>query len=321
MHPTTINLKGKKFNQYPSKLIWIQLAGFDEEQITRLNFKDGEVKKGIFEGFTCIGMHWEYNSHLLNPPSEQIFKTLVTGKSNINGSCQDSAQVPFWSFYPESENVKTIVIEKSPPSNGSILNINSCLEANPFWKPNYLIRLDTLGFDKKTATAFSVLEKGKLKNKGFYYDSSCKESECSNNLLTTFSYIADEIIQYEKRYTLIIRDYSAENFLKDKSFNKWADWLNQWNQLIAYIQNSLYSEDTLILVTGVAPIPLNIPGEGQAIKNWLQKNSGTTLRPRSSLGKTWAMGARAENFCGLYKTDEILSRIFWQNQNKTILGL
>ena len=133
--------------------------------------------------------------------------------------------------------------------------------------------------------------------------------------------MVDEVLRYEKRYAFVIKDFSAEKYLKDKNYVKWNEWITQWNQVIAYLQNSVYSEETLILVTGVAPIPLSIPKAGQDLKTWLIKSTGASTLPRSSLGKTWAMGARAENFCGLYKTEDIVSRIFWQNNNKSILGL
>lgn len=321
MHQPSINLKEKKFNQYPAKVIWIQLAGFDEEQIAYLSLMEGEVKKGTFDAFTCIGMDWEFNANTLAPPSGQVMRSLLTGKSNINGSCDDSYQAPFWSYYPDSEDVRSVILEKSPFKGASVLDISSCPSANPSWRPNYVIRLDTVGLDKTKAMAFSVLQRGKLRNDGIYYDSSCNGDDCHNNLLTSISYVVDEVLRYQKRYVFVVKDFSAEKFLNEKNYVKWKEWLVQWNQVLAYLQNSLFSEETLILVTGVKPIPLQIPKEGQDIKNWLVKSTGATTLPRSIFGKTWAMGARSENFCGLYKAEDLVPRIFWQNNNKSLLGI
>lgn len=321
MHSSSINLKKKSFNQYPSKIIWIQLAGFDEEQIAQASLIEGEVKKSTFDAFTCIGMHWEFNSHQLNPPSDHIARTLVTGKSNIKGNCDDATYMPFWSYFTESDTAKSVIMEKLPPKGGSILDIASCLNAKPAWNSNFLIRLDTEGFNKSEANGYSVLQRGKIKNKGLYYDSSCNGDKCFNNLLTSVSYVVDELIRYEKKFSFVIRDFSAEKFLKEKKYTQWAQWIAEWNQVIAYIQNSLASEETLILVTGIAPIPIQIPSAGEDLKKWIKTNVGANTRPRSLFGKTWAMGARAENFCGLYKVEDLVPRIFWQNQDKSILGM
>jgi len=75
-----------------------------------------------------------------------------------------------------------------------------------------------------------------------------------------------------------------------------------------------------MLVTGVSPVPLQYPPAGAELKKWLTQNTGIQLRQRSYLGKTWAFGARSENFCGLYKSNDYLQRIFWQNNDKSILG-
>ena len=319
MRVSSINLRPKKFNQYPSKIVWIQLAGFDEEQIFHLNLKEADVKKSTFDAFTCVGMHWEYNSYTLSPGSHQVMRSLLTGKSNINGTCDDFYHVPFWGYF-SPEKIQSVVVEKLPEPGTSLLQSLDCKGAHPRWKPNYFIRLDGQNIDEAKMKPFSVLERGKLKVPGQYYDSSCNGDTCYNDLLTTMSYVVDEVLRYEKNFTFIFRDFSAEKFLKQKDFSKWSKWLNEWNQVIAYLQNSLSTEETLILITGVAPIPMQFPQAGSDLRKWVTQNTGLQLRQRSYLGKTWAMGARSENFCGMYKTDDFLTRIFWHNTDKTFLG-
>lgn len=319
MQVSFVNLKAKKFNQYPSKIVWVQLAGFDEEQLLHLNLKDGDIKKSPFDAFTCIGMHWEYNSYSLLPSSHLVMRSLLTGKSNINGTCDDFYHTPLWG-YIAPEKTQSVIVEKLPEQEASLLQSMNCKEAHARWKTNYYIRLDNQNVDKNIMKPFSVLERGKLKVPGQYYDSSCSEDVCHNDLLTTMSFVIDEVLRYEKNFTFVFRDFSAEKFLKKKDFNNWSKWLKEWNQVIAYLQNSLSTDDTLILVTGVAPIPMQFPAAGIDLKKWVTQNSGVQLRPRSYLGKTWAMGARSENFCGMYKTDDFLSRIFWQNSDKTFFG-
>ncbi len=319
MQLPSINLKSKKFNQYPSKIVWIQLAGFDEEQLFHVNLKEGDVKKYPIDAFTCVGMHWEFNSNTLSPDSHLVMRSLLTGKSNINGTCDDFYHAPLWS-YIASEGMRSVVVEKSATSSESLLRSSECKEAHKSWEPSFFIQLDGNNGNQNMAKPFSILERGKLKNPGKYYDSSCTGSECYNDLLTTLSYVTDEVLRYEKNFTFIVRDFSAEKYLAKKDFVKWSKWINEWNQVIAYLQNSLSSNETLLLVTGVAPIPMQYPRPGSDLKKWITQYSGAQVRQRSYLGKTWAMGARSENFCGMYKADDYLQRIFWQNTDRSILG-
>jgi len=232
MQVPSINLKTKKFNQYPSKIIWIQLAGFDEEQIFQMHLKDGDTKKTSFDAFTCLGMHWEFNSYELQPASHLVMRSLITGKSNINGTCDDFYHAPLWSYYT-NEKMQSVIIEKLADSKESILQIAECKDSHPKWNPQYYFKLDGLNLDKSTMKPFSVLERGKIKNPGKYYDASCNDKECNNDLLTSFSYIMDEVLRYEKNFNLIVRAFSAEKYFKKNEFEKWTKWIIEWSQVIS----------------------------------------------------------------------------------------
>ena len=321
MHSSSINLMKKKFNTYPAKVIWIQLAGLDDEQIAQLSLKEGETKKNSFEAFSCFGTHWEFNLTELYPSSEKIMHSMLTGNPNVVGNCNDFTAAPFWSYYTEKNAARTVVIEKQALIDQSLLKVKQCPNANPSWNSDYLIKLDNIGSELYPNSKFNVLQKNRFKEKGIYFDSSCNQEKCNTSLLTSVSYLVDEIVRYEKRYTLVIKDFSAENFFKNKKFADWEKWLNEWNQVISYLQNSLMTDDTLLLVSGVAPIPIQFPAMGVDMKKWIKQYSGLQVKPRSLFGKTWAMGARAENFCGLYRTEDLVSRLFWYEKEKSFLGL
>lgn len=318
----TINLKKKNFNQYPMKVLWIQLAGLDEELISYLSLKEGEIRKNAFENFSCVGLHWESNFYQLFPPSNHVMKTLITGKSNIAGTCDDYSFMPFWKYYnEESSPVRTVVLEKSADIKDSLLDVKNCKNSVvPEWNTNYVIKLDNYHASLYPKNPFSILQKGRFKEKGVYFDPSCKEEGCHNSILTSVSFIVDELLLYEKRAVFLVRDFTAEKLLQKKKFEDLFKWIYEWNQALIYLQNTMMTNDTLLLVTGVAPLPVQIPKPGEDLKKWIKKYGPAQIRDRSVFGKTWALGARAENFCGMYKSEDLVQRIFWQGTEKKILG-
>lgn len=320
---TTINLKKKAFNQPLQRIVWIQLAGLDEDLISYLSFKESEFKKSAFENFSCYGMHWESNLFELFPPSSQVMRTLITGKANINGTCEDFSKQPFWHYLGKEEKdaYQLIVVEKSADSTTSLLQSKDCNDtALKSWKIPYVIKLDDFHKNQYKEGGFSLLQKGKFKENGVYYDTSCVEDNCHNSLLSTFSYIVDELFRYNKKSILLVRDFSGEKLLKNKKISEWGKWIFEWNQALLYVQNTLMTSETLLLVTGVAPQLIRLPQPGEEMKKWISNMSPTQLKDRSVFAKTWAMGARSENFCGTYRSEDYLSRLFWQSEEKSFLG-
>lgn len=319
---TTINLKKTSFNQAPKKIIWLQLAGLDEDLISYLSYKDHEIKKNSFENFTCFGMHWESNLFELYPPSSHVMRTLITGKENINGSCEDFSKKPFWMYLDNDGKspYQVVVIEKSTDFQTSLLQAGSCDNKNGYWQIPFLIKFDDFHKKQFSEGAFSVLQRERFKEKGVYYDSSCMGDKCHNSLLNSLSYVVDELVRYKKNSILIVRDFSGEKLIKGKKIADWGKWLFEWNQAILYIQNTMLTSETLLLVTGVAPQLIRLPQPGQDMQKWLSNLNPTQLKDRSVYAKTWAVGARAENFCGMYKAEDHVTRLLWESEEKSILG-
>ena len=80
---TSLNMQKHEFGILPTKIIWFQIAGLEEEQFAMLRFNQAGEKKTAFEENTCIGKSWAYNLYQLRPNAETSFLAQLTGKKNI----------------------------------------------------------------------------------------------------------------------------------------------------------------------------------------------------------------------------------------------
>ena len=84
---TSLNLKKHQFGQIPTKIVWIQVAGLQEEHLAMLKFsKQSAGFKTSFEEFLCIGKSWEYNLFKIRPKAYATFQSQLTGKKNIKNT-------------------------------------------------------------------------------------------------------------------------------------------------------------------------------------------------------------------------------------------
>ena len=99
---TTVNLIPHQLGEKPKKIIWLQIAGFTEEHLAMLRFQmmDGR-KKSSFERIMCSGKIWNYNLFELRPSPRNGFLAQITGKKNLDGSCQDFEHRPLWDYLGE----------------------------------------------------------------------------------------------------------------------------------------------------------------------------------------------------------------------------
>lgn len=95
---TSLNLKKHEFGILPTKIIWFQIAGLEEEQLAMLRFQYSGERKTAFEENTCIGKTWNYNLYNLRNSAESTFLSQITGKKNVKLNCEDAELRPIWSY-------------------------------------------------------------------------------------------------------------------------------------------------------------------------------------------------------------------------------
>ena len=83
---TSLNLQKHEFGVLPTKIIWFQIAGLEEEQLGLLRFNLSGERKTAFEEHTCIGKSWGYSLYQLRETAEASFLSQITGRKNIKNN-------------------------------------------------------------------------------------------------------------------------------------------------------------------------------------------------------------------------------------------
>lgn len=302
---TSLNLKKHEFGALPTKIVWIQIAGLEEEQLAMLKFQatSSEYKTNI-ENSLCIGKAWDYDLYRLRPDAKAGFLSQLTGKKNIKNSCEDYEQQPIWAYLKPS-GFKTGIFEISAYKN-SLEEANTCeknfLEGTTLWK---------MERSKGKELTFHQSESKEFKTDSVYYDKSCVSSDCytsiSANVFSTF----EAFSKNAKNFLYIVRDFSYLEALSKKNIKEAASKLRELDKVIGHFQSlTEKNKDLLVLITSSETVGIEFPNAG---RDWIEfeKNGKNILYKRPALmSSVFASGARAENFCGVYEQTQILERIF-----------
>ncbi|MDP7318985.1 MAG: hypothetical protein QF441_00175 [Bacteriovoracaceae bacterium] len=306
---TSLNLKKHQFGKIPTKIIWVQLAGFSAEHMALLKFSyPSREKKTAFEQSLCVGTTWDYNLYDLRPSAYENFLSQLTGKKNIKNSCEDFEQRPIWKYISD-KNYKIGIFEGESNKEQSLLKSQDCKNVSSnylndviFWK---------MGVPPKDAKLFHIGEKNSFRQGDVYFDKSCSTGKCftslSRNIESNFSLFQKNT----KNYLYVIRNFQYLNLLKQKRIKEAKSELAEINEVIDYFQSlAKDSSDILVLVTSAAGVELNFPRSGKEWKAYENEGRNIKISKRKLVSPLYATGARAENFCGVYEQSDLLKRIF-----------
>ncbi len=304
---TSLNLQKHEFGKIPTKVVWIQLAGFAPEHMALLKFMAPNVSyRTAFEDALCVGSTWEYDLYRLRPAAFYGFMSQMTGKKNIKGTCEDFYLNPIWKYYSQ-EGYRIGIFEGEVAQNSSLTQALQCENG-----VNYLsdVVLWSMSRDKNAKNYFHVGEKSNFKVGEIYHDRSCKKGECFTSLSRNVEGTYAQFSKNTKNYLYIVRNFKYESLIKKKKFLAARKELNEINSTIKYFQNlAKNSTDMLVLVTSSAPLDLNFPKSGNQWKNFEKKGRNMKINHTKLMSSVYASGARAENFCGVYAQNQIFSRI------------
>lgn len=302
----SINFHPHAFNSTPRKIIWIQVAGLSEEHLALLKFFRTNVdEKMVLEKMPCFGKTWSFNLFDLRPKSELGFMSQVTGKKNMVGTCQDYTQRPLWS-YASLSGYKTALFERRLQNGG--IGESGCNEESEYlrnmvvWKMQKTTNKKAKFFHPQLRPDWDVGE--------IYYDQACQKDVCQSNLGQNVLFLFEKFTQLKSNYLFIVRDYSYLEYLKSRNLKKARDVLHEIEFLTKYfyqlVEHSA-NEDILFVVSSTSSMPIDFPEQGE---NWskLSEEHIASYKNTSLLSPVWAMGAKAENFCGLYEESELFER-------------
>lgn len=171
---------------------------------------------------------------------------------------------------------------------------------------------------------FHVQEKNSFRSGHIYYDKSCQQqlgnekngmspNECYTGLARNVEYLFNDFVKDRDRIFFLIRDFSYLNALKRHDIESAREILMEIEKvhqnLLSYLSRPETKGKMLLLITSAAPYSFEFPDSG---KEWVQfEKSGDAVfyRKSSLMSPVLAIGARAENFCGIYEEAEIFKRI------------
>jgi hypothetical protein len=305
---TSLNLKNHQFGRHPSKIFWIQVAGLEQEHWSILKFANASSQDSVSaERMNCVGQTWAYNLYHIRPSAKDSMLAQIIGKKNIQNTCADYEQKPIW-YYLSKSSYQTLIIENDSQKEESILNALSCENsANYRNGPMYFILSNQ--FDQ-SYKKFHFSDKLNFESGVAMFDNTCREDGCYLPLSNSVLNLNEKLIAENSKSLIIVRDFSYQHALKKNNFKKAVEALSEIEKLISNLQDKAnQNQEILVLVTSVSPIGLEFPLEG---KDWLDYEQGKkfpTYKNTKLTSSVLALGARAENFCGLYEESDILERI------------
>lgn len=304
---TSLNMQKHEFGILPTKIIWFQIAGLEEEQLAMLRFNQAGEVKTAFEENTCIGKTWSYNLYHLRPEAQASFLAQMTGKKNIKMSCEDADLRPIWS-YLGGNGYKTGLLEIGATPKQSLSSLKSCGEKGNIFTQQlyYWVRKE----GSPASETFNYRETIELDNEKIYYDQTCDKNQCFSSINDDYKSLYSTFKTTSKKHLFIVRDFSYLAALEKKDFLKAKGILNDLGHSIAEALNeSKASVDTLVLVTSGDSRFMDLPDEGRTWSEFEKNKIQPQMRRSKLTNLVIASGARSENFCGLYEDSQIMERI------------
>lgn len=296
-----------EFGILPTKIIWFQIAGLEEEQLAMLRFQYSGERKTAFEESTCIGKSWNYNLYNLRNSSEATFLSQLTGKKNIKMACEDAELRPIWS-YLSGNGYNTGIFEIGATKSQSIVSMNECGEKGlSFLSSLYLwLRKEPIA----GAQTFHYRETIPLVPNQLMFDRTCDKLGCYSTITDDFKSLYQAFKKVSTKHLMIVRDFSYLAALDRKDFVKARSILSDIERSLGdALTNTRTSADYLVLVTSGDSRFVDMPDQG---KQWFEfEKSGVNPQVKRTklTNLVMATGARSENFCGIYDDSQIFERL------------
>lgn len=312
----TVNLKEHSFGRTPETIIWLQIAGLQEEHFAMLRFNlQNSNKVTSFEKSTCLGKAWAFNLYDLRPSIKNSFLSQVVGSNNIKSSCDDYAMAPFWKT--SDEKVYSVgVFEIGVNEQDSLASSKSCNQREKFWNdPTYWVMRPQLPGTK----TFHYQEEVGIEDGQVYYDKSCKGRICFASPLVNVKKVWERFSTKSGKKVFIIRDQSYLNALMKKDISAAREMLDELEKIHFWFYETFKSRSsTLLLVSSSNPREFEFPKDGKEWADFEKSGKHIIFRNSNLISPVFASGASSENFCGVYNENEIGPRIFWKPERKKI---
>lgn len=302
---SSLNLQKHEFGILPTKIIWFQIEGLDEEQLALLRFSQNAERRTSFEESLCMGNSWAYDLYNLRPQAAESFFSQLTGKKNIKNSCEDIKLKPIWA-YLKGSNYQTGVLEAGADRKSSLLKHDKCEGSEEFYKGIYFW---SMKYSKTPKLQFHYSEDIPLNTQDVLYDRACSQTGCYSTIFDNMRAINSKLNKSHQRYLFIVRDFSYAKALNKKNYKEARSILVDLERSYAEaLKMSKNSHETLVLLTSANSTFVQFPEQG---KPWYEFDKEGKAQPQRTklTNLVLASGARSENFCGIYEEAQLFERI------------
>ncbi len=303
---TSLNLRKHQFGLLPTKIIWFQVAGLEEEQLAMLRFQQSGEKRTAFEDNTCIGKTWNYSLYNLRNSAQATFLAQITGKKNIKNSCEDTELRPIWSYiYRNGYN--TAILESGASKEQTLASFNQCGEEGLVFLSSvfYYLRNEPV----PGASTFHYSEEIPVAPNQLVYDRTCGANNCGSTLFEDFRAVYERFKKVSQKHLVIVRDFSYLKALEKKDFVKAREILSDLDRTYGEALKYTSSSDYLVLLTTGESKFVDMPDQGKSWYEFEKENKNVTVKRTKLTNLVLASGSRAENFCGMYEDSEVFERI------------
>jgi hypothetical protein len=304
---TSLNLQKHQFGIIPTKIIWFQIAGLEEEQLAMLRFQYSGDQQSAFENNLCMGKSWAYNFYELRPAAQGNFLAQLTGKKNIQMSCEDAQHRAIWS-YLRPNGYATGVLESVERPEQALLSFNQCGEKG-------LEFLSSIHYWRREVPPAGVAtyhhnEEIPLQENQVFYNRTCNRTGCYSNIAEDLKAIHGRLDRSHSKHLMLIRDFTYLAALEKRNFQRSREILMDLERAYAAaLQLAQGSNEYLVLLTTGESKMVDMPDQGKAWYQFEKKHEQVQLKRTKLTNMVLASGSRAENFCGMYDDNQILERV------------
>ncbi len=303
---TSLNLRKHQFGLLPTKIIWFQIAGLEEEQLSMLRFQQSGEKRTAFEDVTCIGKTWNYSLYNLRNSAQATFLAQMTGKKNIKNTCEDADLRPIWN-YISGNGYNTAILESGASKEQTLANLNQCGEKGLGFLSSiyYYLRNEPVS----GASTFHYSEAIPAIPNQLLYDRTCGANGCGSSMYEDFGAVYNRFQKISQKHLIIVRDFSYLKALEKKEFNKAREILADLDRAYGEALKFTSSSDYLVLLTTGESKFVDMPDQGKSWYEFEKENKNINVKRTKLTNLVLASGSRAENFCGMYEDAQIFERI------------
>lgn len=313
----TINTVKYNYSDRPENIIWIQIAGFTEEQYPIVKFNSQTVDDKLFgEKADCVGKMWSYNLFELRPSANLSFLAQIFGLKNITNTCTDADQLPIWSKF-QDEGFKISILENGTNDQNSLEKFYGCNGSNKKYFENLQVFKMSRGGNENNSFHYQeTKDSQKIRNEfGIFYDKACQQDMCYSSMLNNAKKLFSTLgIDNEKRFVLI-RDFNYQKALLKKDIVSIKESLLEIEQILKWARNQA-GPSTLLIVTGAEPVLIEFPSQGKEWEGYVKTGKNISFKNTSLLTTVIAQGPSAENFCGLFEESDFLRRMQFSSPGK-----